>query len=78
MLRVIAAGLPRTGTFSLKRALEQLGYGPSYHMVDVFARPDHVNAWRGALQAVALQPSPNKPAGGSARGGRGRGKRKGS
>jgi Sulfotransferase domain len=48
MLRVIAAGLPRTGTFSLKQALERLGYGPSYHMVDVFARPDHVSAWRGA------------------------------
>ena len=36
-LKVIGAGLGRTGTFSLKFALEHLGFGPCYHMAEVFA-----------------------------------------
>ena len=36
-LAVIGAGLGRTATFSLKFALEQLGFGPCYHMSEVFA-----------------------------------------
>ena len=34
-LKVIGAGLGRTGTASLKLALEQLGFGPCYHMGEV-------------------------------------------
>ena len=36
-LKVIGAGLPRTGTLSLKTALTQLYSGRCYHMLDVFA-----------------------------------------
>ncbi len=36
-LKVIGAGLGRTGTLSLKLALEHLGFGPCYHMSEVFA-----------------------------------------
>ena len=36
-LKVIGAGLGRTATFSLKFALEHLGFGPCYHMSEVFA-----------------------------------------
>jgi hypothetical protein len=36
-LAVIGAGLGRTATFSLKFALEHLGFGPCYHMAEVFA-----------------------------------------
>ena len=32
-IKVIGAGFGRTGTMSLKLALEQLGVGPCYHMV---------------------------------------------
>jgi hypothetical protein len=35
-LKVIGAGFGRTGTMSLKLALEQIGFGPCYHMVEVF------------------------------------------
>src|SRR5689334_16327222 len=35
-LKVIGAGFGRTGTMSLKLALEQLGFGPCYHMIEVF------------------------------------------
>ena len=36
-LKVIGAGLGRTATFSLKFALEHLGFGPCHHMSEVFA-----------------------------------------
>ena len=36
-LQVIGAGLGRTGTLSLKLALEHLGYGPCHHMSEVIA-----------------------------------------
>jgi hypothetical protein len=37
-LKVIGAGLGRTGTMSLKLALEQLGFAPCYHMIDVIQK----------------------------------------
>ncbi|CAF2374048.1 unnamed protein product [Rotaria sp. Silwood2] len=39
-LRVIGAGLPRTGTSSLKAALEILGFGPCHHMSELFDKPE--------------------------------------
>src|SRR5262245_22761171 len=39
-LKVVGAGLGRTGTLSLKLALEQIGFGPCYHMVEVMMRPE--------------------------------------
>lgn len=48
MLKVIGAGFGRTGTFSLKNALEQIGYGPCYHMFEVFEHPEHVPHWQAA------------------------------
>jgi len=44
-LSVIGAGLGRTGTLSLKHALEAIGLGPCYHMVEVFKNPDAPNWW---------------------------------
>ncbi len=41
---VIGAGLGRTGTLSLKKALEILGYDPCYHMKEVFEN-DYSNFW---------------------------------
>ncbi|MDX6309098.1 MAG: hypothetical protein QOI06_2144 [Nocardioidaceae bacterium] len=53
MLRVVGAGLPRTGTHTLKLALARLAGGPSYHMTEVFDNPDHVAFWRAALDGEA-------------------------
>ena len=36
-LKVIGAGFSRTATFSLKFALEHLGFGPCHHFAEVFA-----------------------------------------
>jgi hypothetical protein len=47
-LKVVGAGFGRTGTLSLKNALEKIGYGPCYHMLEVFPRPDHVALWHNA------------------------------
>ena len=44
-LEVIGAGFGRTGTMSLKVALEELGFGPCYHMSEVFAHPEHVELY---------------------------------
>ena len=44
-LKVVGAGFGRTGTLSLKTALERLGFGPCYHMMEVFPRPEHVAMW---------------------------------
>src|SRR4029077_6329888 len=48
-LTVVGAGLGRTGTHSLKIALEQLLGGPCYHMIEVFGRPDDVPRWQRAV-----------------------------
>jgi sulfotransferase family protein len=49
-LRVIGAGLGRTGTLSLKQALERLLGGPCYHMVEVFERPADFAVWTAAAR----------------------------
>ncbi len=50
MLKVVGAGVGRTGTHSLKVALEQLLGGPCHHMVEVFAHPDEVPIWTDAIE----------------------------
>ena len=47
-MRVIGAGFGRTGTTSLKAALEELGFGPSYTLGEVFRNPEHVRVWEAA------------------------------
>lgn len=47
-LRVIGAGMGRTGTLSLKAALDLLGFGPCHHMNELFADPSTVRHWEDA------------------------------
>lgn len=49
-LRVIGAGWGRTGTASLKRALETLGFGPCHHMEEVVKHPAEVPTWERAAR----------------------------
>ena len=44
-LELIGAGLGRTGTLSLKAALERIGYGPCYHMIEVLVAPERGRHW---------------------------------
>lgn len=48
-LQVVGAGFGRTGTLSMKTALEQLGFGPCHHMVEVFGRTDSAPVWAAAI-----------------------------
>jgi hypothetical protein len=53
-MKVIGVGVGRTGTYSLKLALERLGFGPCHHMEEViFNPPLHVPLWSAALQGRA-------------------------
>jgi hypothetical protein len=50
-LKIIGAGLGRTATFSLKFALEHLGFGPCYHMTEVLAAGRrNVPLWLAAVE----------------------------
>jgi len=49
-LRLIGAGLPRTGTSSLREALRHLLEAPVYHMSEAFARPEHAPTWVAAIE----------------------------
>ena len=48
-LQLIGAGLPRTGTMSLRAALERLLGAPCHHMTEFFARPEQAPAWADAF-----------------------------
>lgn len=49
-MRLIGAGLPRTGTLSQKVALEMLGLAPCYHMVNVLADLEQAPLWDRAVK----------------------------
>jgi hypothetical protein len=53
-LQVVGAGVGRTGTMSLKAALEELLGAPCYHMLEVFAHPEHVEVWRSAAEGGSV------------------------
>ncbi len=47
-LQVIGAGFGRTGTASLKAALETLGFSKCYHMFEFMEHPEHARYWDAA------------------------------
>jgi hypothetical protein len=53
-LRVLGVGFGRTGTLSLKLALEALGVGPCYHMMELGARRPHADLWLRAARGEPL------------------------
>ena len=54
-LEVIGAGLGRTGTLTLKTALEKLGYGPCHHMTEVIAHPEQIPFWNRAAEGLPVE-----------------------
>jgi Sulfotransferase domain len=49
-IQLIGAGLGRTGTMSLKLALEQLLGGTCHHMMEVFGHPEEIPSWDAAMR----------------------------
>ncbi|NWG07189.1 MAG: sulfotransferase family protein [Chloroflexi bacterium] len=52
-LKVIGAGFGRTGTRSLKYALEELGFEKCYHMEEVIKHPSHLKRWADVMKGGA-------------------------
>lgn len=48
-LQVIGAGMGRTGTMSLKLALENIGFDPCYHGSDLVSKPRDWPLWQAAI-----------------------------
>ena len=44
-IKIIGAGLPRTGTNTLKAALEKLGFSKTYHMKELLMSPENLHHW---------------------------------
>ena len=49
-LEIVGAALGRTGTNSLKLALEELGFGPCHHMFEVRDNPEQLPYWQAAAR----------------------------
>lgn len=54
-LKVVGAGLGRTGTNSLKIALADLLGGACYHMTEVFPHPEHLPVWTDAVHGRPVE-----------------------
>jgi hypothetical protein len=50
-LRVIGVGMHRTGSMSVKTALERLGFGPCYHGLEALRRHTDGDHWLAAFEA---------------------------
>lgn len=53
-LDIIGAGFGRTGTSSLKIALEHLGFGPAHHMFEIRDNPHLLPLWQGVARGDAI------------------------
>ena len=53
-LEVIGAGFGRTGTLSLKSALEKLGFSRCYHMYEVAENRHHLPVWLAAVRGDSV------------------------
>lgn len=58
-LRVIGAGMGRTGTDSLRHALNALGVGPTYHMAELLGISDTLARPVSPLEMLGLAPGHN-------------------
>jgi Sulfotransferase domain len=56
-LEIIGSGFGRTGTRSLKEALEVLGFGPCHQMDEVFENPSQVALWQAQVAGKAVDPA---------------------
>ena len=53
-IQLVGVGLGRTGTMSLKLALEQLLGGTCHHMMEVLGHPDEVAFWDAAMRGETV------------------------
>lgn len=51
-LRVIGTGFGRTGTDSMREALEILGFGPCHHMFELIGKPEQARLWGDVVEGA--------------------------
>ena len=51
-LKVIGTGFGRTGTDSMREALDMLGFGPCHHMYEVMAHEEQKRLWRAFVKGA--------------------------
>lgn len=51
-LKVIGTGFGRTGTDSMREALDMLGFGPCHHMYEVMAHEEQKRLWRAFVKGT--------------------------
>ena len=51
-LKVIGTGFGRTGTDSMREALDMLGFGPCHHMYEVNTHEDQKRLWRAFVKGT--------------------------
>jgi len=54
-VKIIGAGMGRTGTMSLKTALEELGFDKCYHMIELVNNPERVTYWEAASEGKNIK-----------------------
>jgi hypothetical protein len=59
-LKVIGAGMGRTGTTSLKLALETLLGGPCFHFLEYKSHPELMAPWRSLIETMPLRSDPDQ------------------
>jgi Sulfotransferase domain len=52
-IKAIGAGFGRTGTDSMREALNMLGFGPCHHMLEVNANEEQKRLWRALVQGAS-------------------------
>ncbi len=56
-IQIIGAGFPSTGTATLKKAREMLGYSKTYHMKELLLNPWYLKYWRTLWETGTIQPN---------------------
>mgnify|MGYP006288379133 CR=1 FL=1 len=54
-LFIIGAGLSRTGTTTLRKVIEDLGFGPCYNSTELFVRPRGIEFWEALEKGEAVK-----------------------
>ena len=57
-LKVIGTGFGRTGTDSMREALDMLGFGPCHHMFEVNANEEQKRLWRAFVKGTPMPWNP--------------------
>ncbi len=52
-LAVVGTGFGRTGTESMRRALNMLGFGPTHHMLEIIEKPAEEERWQALAKGGA-------------------------